>query len=123
MNTLSWLIYLAGVADGISVLCVISLIMCGLAALSAGLTWLVNVDYCGDEDIADQAKKFLFKIPRAAIPIGLVCAFIPSSNTIYAIAASEMGERALKSETGGKAVQALNAWLDRQIAGEPKEKK
>lgn len=48
--------------------------------------------------------------------VAVFCLF-PSSGTIYAIAASEMGERVLTSETGGKAVQALDAWLDRQIAG------
>lgn len=48
----------------------------------------------------------------------LFCAF-PASGTLYAIAASEMGERVIQSETGDKAIQALNAWLDRQIAGKP----
>jgi len=40
---------------------------------------------------------------------------LPSKDTVYAIAASEVGESVLNSPTGSKAVQALNAWLDRQI--------
>lgn len=43
------------------------------------------------------------------------CVF-PSSGTLYAIAASEMGERVVTSETGGKAIAALNAWLDKQVS-------
>jgi len=48
------------------------------------------------------------------------CAF-PASGTLYAIAASEMGERVIQSETGDKAIQALNAWLDRQISDKAKD--
>lgn len=40
---------------------------------------------------------------------------MPSKDTVYAIAASEMGESVLKSETGSLATQALNAWLKKQI--------
>lgn len=50
----------------------------------------------------------------------LFCAF-PASGTLYAIAASEMGERVIQSETGDKAIQALNAWLDRQISDKAKD--
>lgn len=45
---------------------------------------------------------------------------LPSKDTMYAIAASEVGESVLNSPTGSKAVQALNAWLDRQINPAPK---
>lgn len=60
------------------------------------------------------------KTPLAALSaaVAVFCLF-PTSDTIYAIAASEMGEKVVKSETGGKAIQAINAWLDRQIAGKP----
>lgn len=41
---------------------------------------------------------------------------LPSRETIYAIAASQMDEQALKSDIGAKTFRALDAWLDRQIA-------
>lgn len=120
MNSLSWMIYLAGVTESVSDMLMVALILCGLAAIASGIAWMVNAD-CGDDDIADAARKFLFRIPRVAIPAALAFSILPSSNTVYAIAASEMGETALKSETGGKAVKALNAWLDHQIAGDAKK--
>lgn len=63
-----------------------------------------------------QVGKGYFKL---GIIAALVIIPVPSKDTIYAIAASEMGERALASPTGDRAVKALNAWLDRQIAREP----
>lgn len=49
----------------------------------------------------------------------LTVVVVPSSDTVYAIAASEMGERVLSSPTAGKALKALDHWLDRQIDDEP----
>ena len=57
----------------------------------------------------------------SAIALVVVSLAVPSKDTVYAIAASEVGEEIVKSETAGKAVKALNAWLDKQIA--PTEKK
>lgn len=47
---------------------------------------------------------------------------LPAKDTVLAIAASEMGERALNTPTAGKAFKALDAWLDKQI-DPPKEEK
>jgi hypothetical protein len=59
------------------------------------------------------AKPWFF----AAMVAAVVVAVTPGQGTLYAIAASEVGESVLNSETGGKAIEALNSWLDRQIAG------
>lgn len=40
----------------------------------------------------------------------------PSKNTMYAIAASEIGEDVIKSQTASKAFRAFDAWLDKQLA-------
>lgn len=45
---------------------------------------------------------------------------LPTRDTVLAIAASEMGERALQTPTAGKAFKALDSWLDKQI-DPPKE--
>lgn len=45
--------------------------------------------------------------------------FIPSRDTFYAIAASEMGEQALKTPIATKAGKALEKWLDEQIGDKP----
>lgn len=57
----------------------------------------------------------------AAAVCSVVFVFVPQKNTVYAIAASEVGEEVLKSETADKAMTALNAWLDRQIAGQQQQ--
>jgi len=50
------------------------------------------------------------------VPVLIFFAVItPSRNTVYAIAASELGEEVLKSPVATKAGQALEAWLDAQI--------
>ena len=61
----------------------------------------------------EDLSKFKFLI----IPVItlLLTAAIPGKDTMYAIAASEMGEKILKTETAGKVQQALSAWLDAQI--------
>ena len=39
---------------------------------------------------------------------------VPSPITLYAIAASETGERVVQSETAKLAIDALNRWLAKQ---------
>lgn len=123
MNSLSWMIYLADVAGGLDWL------LTGLAviALIGGLIWVV-VGCCAasDDEFGPNGWKAWRRVGWAALLpsflFGVVAgSLIPSSETVYAIAASEVGETALNSDTGNKAVRALNAWLDRQIAGEPEK--
>lgn len=75
-------------------------------------------DRPADQDAKTWNPWIAAKAPLVALGASalLFCAF-PASGTIYAIAASEMGERVVNSETGDKAVKALNAWLDKQISG------
>lgn len=117
MNQLSWLLYLADVSASsegwmvffscwatvvtlvsVLVLCNAPLAEKGVRAAAAGNTMLVS------------------------IPTMLVCVILsvvlPSKETVYAIAASELGEQVMTSETGQRAGRALNAWLDKQIGGE-----
>jgi hypothetical protein len=112
MNSLSWMIYLADVASGLSVMLAI---VATLAACAVGFSLLWAAI---EEDDISMAAPWAKRLLPVAVGCALLAVLIPSPGTVYAIAASETGEAALKSETGGKAVQALNAWLDRQIAGE-----
>ena len=123
MNKLSWLIYAADVLSGLS-------IVAGVLAFIGTATVITLVFYgsigksdyyvkVGDEDwlrFHSVQKNALTKWSKIPIIAALVAALLPSSNTVYAIAASEMGEEVVKSETAGKAMKALDAWLDRQIA-------
>lgn len=122
MNSLSWMIYAADVAGGLD----------STIATAAGITFAAGLcctaaagwyNICADD--ADRAirnaliRVATFRFMPACAALAIMASVIPSQSTIYAIAASEMGEDVLNSETGSKAMQALDAWLDRQIAGEP----
>lgn len=113
MNNLSWMIYAADVASGVGTLVAVGagVSLCGAAG--AALFGFIEEQPAAVK-LAGTALKF-------AIPAAILAAVIPAPTTIYAIAASEMGEDVLNSETGGKAMQALDAWLDRQIAGNETE--
>jgi heme/copper-type cytochrome/quinol oxidase subunit 2 len=120
VNTLSWLLYLADVSGTLSV-------VVGLSALVLGITAVIlNVVASVHQSNGEySAKEYAATKPYArgtliAAPILLLLAcVVPSEDTVYAIAVSEMGEEVLKSETASKAQRALNAWLDKQI-GETK---
>lgn len=53
----------------------------------------------------------------AGMAMILVTAILPSKDTVYAIVASEYGEKLLHTQTAGKAEKALDAWLDKQSGG------
>lgn len=123
MNSLSWMIYIADVTDNLdwvfSTLFLVSIIA-GIVCIAFGI---------GMKDEHSDPSPDDWKMWRRAVTWTVIAFFgatiigsvIPSKETIYAIAASEMGERALQTPTAGKAFKALDAWLDRQIAGEPAE--
>lgn len=115
MNSLSWMLYLADAANGVGVLFAF-LGSVGLTATSFFGCGFYFGD--GNHALAKTVLKWGYSI---SIPALFVYALIPSKTTIYAIAASEMGEEVIKSPTAGKAMKALDAWLDRQIEGEKKD--
>src|SRR5262245_34284012 len=109
MNSLSWLIYLAGVvgtARGWAIA------VCAVSGVALGATAFVRL-MCGIEDVdfpKDLGPVWKWGI-ATIIPAALLTAAIPDRTTIYAIAASQAGEQIVNSPTGGKAIKALNAWL------------
>jgi len=120
MNTLSWMIYAADVAESArNIFGVVTFFGCLGAALLA-VPFLAGTDCASEEDQA-TLRKALKVCLIVAFASRLIALPIPSKETVYAIAASEMGERALNTPTADKAVKALNAWLDKQIAPEPKQ--
>lgn len=71
---------------------------------------------------AEARAKWMKRAAFALLGFGTIAVFVPSKNTIYAIAASEYGEEALKAPEASKAREAINAWLDEQIAKRKPEK-
>lgn len=111
MNQLSWLLYAADVASSINfafaavfIICLIVTVICFLGTFEA--------------DQQEWAWPVFKRFGLYTFLFFLVAAPIPSKDTIYAIAVSEMGEQALATPLAGKATKALEAWLDKQIAGD-----
>lgn len=108
-----WLMYLADVVGSLAVVGGLGVFVAlGYAAI-ARLSTAID-----DEPCPPSVKPALI---IAAVLAGAV-SLIPSKTTIYAVAAVSVGEQALNTPTGDKAMRALNAWLDRQIAGEEESK-
>lgn len=104
MNELSWMLYIADVSGVARV----ALGIGGVASLLLMLVWAAIA--ASEKDVTGPGK--LLILPFIAITSSVL---LPSSSTVYAIAASEMGEDVLKSPTVTKAQKALDAWLDRQL--------
>jgi hypothetical protein len=117
VNSLSWLIYLGDVVGGADGFAVFLAVVCGLVAGVGAMVKLIATAH-GEGDDIPWTMRGARNFALACIAASSAAIFIPSRSTVYAIAASELGERALTTQTGNKAVQALNAWLDRQIKGE-----
>lgn len=96
MNSLSWLIYLAGVLEKVGIFVIATGIISGAAAIVIGIAvGVIAVD--GDD--SSKPQRALWVALTVFSASFLVGAIIPSRATMYAIAASEIGEDVLSSDT------------------------
>jgi hypothetical protein len=133
MNELSWMLYLADVANsagatfavaGFLIFLWASIVtICRLAYITAP-SYTAGSKYEAEwKSIADFWHTKTGSLPRlflSAFLLLVVNVMTPSKETIYAIAASEVGENILTSGTVSKAHKALDKWLDKQL--EPEQK-
>ena len=115
MNQLSWIIYFAGVSESLSGFLTFFGFIFFFGPLVLAL--IAHLRFDDDEISLDRETPVNWrgKILSLGIVFFLLGNMMPPRDTVYAIAASEVGERVLQSPTGNKAVAALNAWLDKQI--------
>lgn len=108
MNTLSWFLYFADVFSSLGALL-------AMGSIAMAFVWLILGAILSDSAPGQLPRwwKICWVIPPIMI---FVSALIPSKNTMYAIAASELGQQAVESRVGQKALQAIEAWIDQQIA-------
>lgn len=104
MNTLSWFLYLADILENLKVW----LILFGVGSLFITFGLNIAKDF--------KVLHYLF-IP---VILMVLASFIPSKNTLYAVAASEIGETAVKSKLGQKISLVLENWIDTQLQDKPK---
>lgn len=119
MNNLSWLLYIANVCGNIDFEISIVFAMSIVAGIISVIWFFGLTANNASQEEWTPWRKFSKWVVSCFVISSLVGAVIPSKDTVYAIAASETAGTVLNSTTGNKAVEALNAWLDRQI--HPKE--
>lgn len=107
MNSLSWFLYFADVLPAVSRLL-------GFISVLGSLVFSIILALCFEGGFKYPLKLTKWVYPIAAVML-IVSVLIPEKNTLYAIAASEMGEKVVESRLGQKAQQALEAWIDNQL--------
>ena len=130
MNTLSFFLYVAGLADNISV---VAYIVGSIAALATTLFWAIKVcmkselahkDFPNDEYplgrqgyrsfmAVTHVHKVFFMMCFMFVPVALL---MPGKTTLYLIAASELGETVVVSDRAqrmlGKVELYINSIID-----------
>lgn len=129
MNSLSWFIYWADVVNAIDNV-FIFVGVAGVVSIFIGVVAVV-FGYSDDRGVSADERLEARRHGKAFLRWGgvtflvscLVVAFLPSKDTVYAIAASEAGEEIMKSPEATKARAALQAWIDKQTETLQPEKK
>lgn len=103
MNTLSWLLYAAHVAGGLQTLFLFSAL-----AMFVTMIFYTLAKSCEKERFCPPSSRMI----AILVAFGVLTALVPSSNTIYMIAASEMGEIVV---TSPEVQEVLNALRERVL--------
>lgn len=122
MNQLSWLLYWGNVSGNIGPLFgILSFVIILVSILVWILSIFVGEPYPNESELELRKSLKKYRVPLVVIGfvLAITAAFCPSSDTVYAIAASQVGESMLKTPTALKAEKAIDAWLDRQINTKP----
>lgn len=114
MNSLTWFIY--GV-DVITSIKVYALWMVAAACGSTIIAWigaLMTAKYGTEMKTFKARAKFSVSIISVAVCVGLFLQLIPAKDTMYKMAASEIGEMALDSG-GMETLQNLKKFIDAKL--------
>jgi len=120
MNNLSWLIYFADVIVSIGRLFSFLTFVCFCVIGVSAIVLFVSLDH--DNEVDRRIRALSARILKIFIPVAILMVLLtsltPSKNTVMMIAASEMGERVLKSQQVQSvidpSVDLLNAWVRQQ---------
>jgi phosphatidylglycerophosphate synthase len=111
MNTLSIFLYIAGTVGGLFTF----LLMIGGGLMMTGLsimTYPSNREHDEKPALIERAKRLMI--------FGCLTLFlavlVPSKTTMYTMAASEIGEKVLKSPVSQKSIELVEAYLDKELS-------
>lgn len=108
MDSLLLLMWLADISDGIAFLLVI---LCAFSAAGGVVFYLI---YFEDESSKKHIKT-AHKLTALAVVFGLMCAIIPSRNTIYAMAAVYGIKQAAETQIVSKSLKLLEQKIDKAL--------
>lgn len=116
MNNLSWFVYLADISQSLTVFAIIFLVLSTIVFVIFALVYVNEYDADDRKELVERlvALKKGWTIPLILLAL-FVVVVVPSKQTMYTMAASEMSEEAYKSEQGQKIVQALSSWVEEKI--------
>lgn len=123
MNSLSWFIYIADVVGNLNSITWAVLLVTGFAWMILNLAVPIT-----EGDVLDwqDYRKWWTRGVITLLTCGLISAFLPSKNTMYAIAASQLGEQIAQNETvhgiASEATTALRQWIREQTKTGGKQK-
>jgi hypothetical protein len=121
MNHLKLMLYLADVCGNVQGELNFLSGICCVSSIGWCLTFIAMLAEDEEEEKRWRIwrKVGYFLIPFALV-VNLLSSVIPSKNTVYAMAAIDVGQDLAKTPTASKAVAALNAWLVKQTNEEKK---
>jgi hypothetical protein len=130
MNSVSWFLYLADAMSSLSGVIVFFGVMATLLTCLGIFMTLLNTDSSNTDrkqryaDYNANGARFIRSFSPWMVLCFVVAAIIPAQKTMYAIAASQVGEQVVKSEAvqgvANDAAKALQIWIKKQI--EPDKK-
>lgn len=126
MNSLSWLIYLISMLDTLRGFLVTGLaITVAITAISAIARFGCDDEKSDSKHLVPLAIKCRNRFGVAAVFFAIMISIVPSKNTMVLIAASEIGEHVVNSETGREianevrsvvtpSTELLRTWIEDQ---------
>jgi quinol-cytochrome oxidoreductase complex cytochrome b subunit len=133
MNSLSWLIYLAGVAGTLNGFIVFVTVVFGLLAGTSIVVCLFTLDETDayrrklpEDDLVSQREvrkkswRYMWIFMILMIMSGLTASMVPNRQTVLLIAASQMGEQVLNhpriNQVVDPGIELLTTWMQKETA-------
>jgi hypothetical protein len=114
MTTLSWLIYLADVAESLNIIVTVGLALSGLAFVVWGIINLA----CEDHEREDLRKRLSVSSLGVVVAImGFLVVVSPSYKTVVAIAATEAAHAVVTTPQAQDMLEAVSERLKKELEG------
>lgn len=124
MNSVSWFLYATDVIGNLRGVALIAACVFGVIFLGTLACVPISEGDCLDIDNRTTWFKFFWRSLSVALIALTISVFFPSKDTMYAIAASQVGEKVIQNEAvqgiATDATKALQQWIKRQITDDKK---